>query len=83
MAKKSREKKIFETELEILDRIQKELFEAIAQKPDARDIESVRIYLDNLFIVLNRTVTMVMDVRTSLEKKENNESITETYNSPA
>ena len=76
-------KKKFETEIALLDRIQRELFDAIASKPDNNDYEAVRLYVDNLFITLNRTVTMIMDVKTNLEKKESQDGITETYNSPA
>jgi hypothetical protein len=81
MAKKTKKK--FETEIALLDRIQRELFDAIASKPDNNDYEAVRLYVDNLFITLNRTVTMIMDVKTNLEKKESQDGITETYNSPA
>lgn len=81
MAKKTKKK--FETEVALLDRIQRELFDAIASKPDNNDYEAVRLYVDNLFITLNRTVTMIMDVKTNLEKKESQDGITETYNSPA
>ena len=81
MAKKTKNK--FETEIALLDRIQRELFDAIASKPDNNDYEAVRLYVDNLFITLNRTVTMIMDVKTNLEKKESQDGITETYNSPA
>lgn len=81
MVKKT--KKEFETEIVLLDRIQRELFDAIASKPDNSDYEAVRLYVDNLFITLNRTVTMIMDVKTNLEKKESQDGITETYNSPA
>ena len=81
MAKKTQKK--FDTEIALLDRIQRELFDAIASKPDNNDYEAVRLYVDNLFITLNRTVTMIMDVKTNLEKKESQDGITETYNSPA
>ncbi len=81
MAKKIKKK--FETEITLLDRIQRELFDAIASKPEVNDYEAVRLYIDNLFITLNRSVTMVMDVKSILEKKENQEDVTETYNSPA
>ncbi|HPS65247.1 MAG TPA: hypothetical protein PK447_06720 [Ignavibacteria bacterium] len=81
MAKKIKKK--FETEITLLDRVQRELFDAIASKPDGSDYEAVRLYIDNLFITLNRSVTMVMDVKSILEKKENQEDDTETYNSPA
>lgn len=75
--------KLFEVELNLLDRIQTDLFEAITLKPDVRDVEAVRLYVDNLYIVLNRAVTIIMDVKNHLIKKDIPAKITETYNSPA
>ncbi len=75
--------KLFEVELNLLDRIQTDLFEAITLKPDVRDVEAVRLYVDNLYLVLNRAVTLIMDVKNHLIKKDIPAKITETYNSPA
>jgi len=75
--------KLFEVELNLLDRVQTDLFEAITLKPDVRDVEAVRLYVDNLYLVLNRTVTIIMDVKNHLIKKDIPSIITETYNSPA
>lgn len=75
--------KLFEVELDLLDRIQTDLFEAITLKPDVRDVEAVRLYADNLYLVLNRSVTIIMDVKNHLIKKDIPAKITETYNSPA
>ncbi len=76
-------KKVFEFEIGMLDAAQNDLFELIANKPDPRDVEAVRLYVDNVFHVMNRVVTLVMDVKNSLIKKDIPEIITETYNSPA
>jgi hypothetical protein len=75
--------RLFEVELNLLDRIQTDLFEAITLKPDVRDVEAVRLYVDNLYLVLNRAVTIIMDVKNYLIKKDIPAKITETYNSPA
>jgi hypothetical protein len=75
--------KIFEVELNLLDKVQNDLFESITLKPDVRDVEAVRLYVDNLYLVLNRAVTIIMDVKNHLIKKDIPASITETYNSPA
>jgi len=76
-------KKMFEIEVGMLDSAQNDLFELIANRPDARDIEAVRLYIDNVFQVMNRVVTLVMEAKNSLLKKEIQQTITETYNSPA
>ena len=75
--------KIFEVELNLLDKVQTDLFESITLKPDVRDVEAVRLYVDNLYLVLNRAVTIIMDVKNHLIKKDIPAAITETYNSPA
>ena len=75
--------KIFEIEIGMLDSAQNDLFELIANRPDARDIEAVRLYVDNVFQVMNRVVTLVMDAKNNLIKKEIPQTITETYNPPA
>lgn len=75
--------KIFETELSLLDKVQADLFESITLKPDVRDVEAVRLYVDNLYLVLNRAVTLIMDIKNHLIKKDIPAAITETYNSPA
>jgi len=75
--------KLFELEINLLDRVQTEMFEAIALKPDVRDVEAVRLYVDNLYQVLNKSVTIIMDVKNNLIKKDTPAVITETYNSPA
>lgn len=76
-------KKLLEFEIGMLDAAQNNLFELIANKPDPRDVEAVRLYVDNVFHVMNRVVTLIMDVKNSLIKKDIPQAITETYNSPA
>lgn len=73
----------FKLEIALLDKAQNELFEAIASKPDANDIEAMRLYLDNVYMVLNKCVTLVKDTKNALQKKQEEPPLTETYNSPA
>ena len=74
---------MFGAEIKMLDMVQTDLFEAITSKPDARDYEAIRLYVDNMYMVLNKTVTIIMDVKNLIIKKDVQELITETYNPPA
>ena len=76
-------KEMFGAEIKMLDMVQTDLFEAITSKPDARDYEAIRLYVDNMYMVLNKTVTIIMDVKNLIIKKDVQELITETYNPPA
>ena len=73
----------FKLEIKLLDKVQTELFEAIASKPDANDIEAMRLYLDNVYMTMNKCVTMVKDAKNALQEKQSEAPLTETYNSPA
>jgi len=73
----------FKLELALLDKAQNELFEAIASKPESNDIEAMRLYIDNVYMVLNRCVTLVKDTKNALQNKQSDTPLTETYNSPA
>ena len=73
----------FKLEIKLLDKVQNELFEAIASKPEANDIEAMRLYLDNVYMTMNKCVTMVKDAKNALQEKQNESPLTETYNSPA
>ncbi len=75
--------KIFALEIALLDKLQSELFEAIAQKPQAMDFDEIRLFVDNVYMTLNKCVTLSKDVKNALLKKDYNDVITETYNSPA
>jgi|WetSurMetagenome_2_1015567.scaffolds.fasta_scaffold531738_1 hypothetical protein len=74
--------KKFSLEIALLDKVQNELFNAIAEKPDSNDIEAMRLYIDNVYMILNKCATLVKDVKNELLKKEV-ETPNETYNSPA
>jgi len=73
----------FKLEIALLDKAQNELFEAIASKPDPNDIEAMRLYLDNVYMVMNKCVTLVKDTKNALQNKQAEPPLTETYNSPA
>jgi len=75
--------KIFALEIALLDKLQVELFEAIAQKPQAMDFDEIRLFVDNVYMTLNKCVTLSKDVKNALLKKDYKDLITETYNSPA
>jgi hypothetical protein len=80
----SEKKKLeFKLEIALLDKAQNELFDAIASKPDPNDIEAMRLYLDNVYMVMNKCVTLVKDTKNALQNKQEEPPLTETYNSPA
>ena len=71
----------FDTEIKHLDLIYTDMLEAIHQKPDENDIEAVRLYMDNIWGVFNRTVFRVTEIKNSLQKDQ--KLIHETRNPPA
>ena len=77
------ERKMFTMEIALLDKLQNELFNAIAEKPSTMDFEEIRLYIDNVYMTLNKCTTLAKDVKNYLLKKDFDEPITETYNSPA
>ena len=74
--------KKFSLEIALLDKAQSDLFNAITDKPDSNDVESMRLYIDNVYMIINKCSMIIKDVKNELLKKEANE-INETYNSPA
>jgi hypothetical protein len=75
--------KMFALEVALLDKLQSELFEAIAQKPQAMDFDEIRLFVDNVYMTLNKCVTISKDVKNALLKKDYKDMFTDTYNSPA
>jgi hypothetical protein len=73
----------FKLEIALLDKAQTELFEAIASKPDPNEIEAMRLYLDNVYMTMNKCVTLIKDTKNALQNKQAEPPLTETYNSPA
>ena len=72
---------VFDNELKHLDLIYTDMLEAIHQKPDENDIEAMRLYMDNIWGVFNRTVFRVTEVKNGLLK--NQKLNNETWNPPA
>jgi hypothetical protein len=75
--------KMFALEIALLDKLQVELFEAISQKPQTMDYDEIRLFVDNVFMTLNKCFSLSKDVKNALLKKDFKELITETYNPPA
>ncbi len=71
----------FEQEIKYLDLIYSDMIEALHQNPDENDIEAIRLYMDNIWGVFNRTVFRVTEIKNSLQK--NKKLIHETWNPPA
>lgn len=76
-------RKMFAMEITLLDKLQTELFDSIAAKPEAMDFDEIRLFVDNVFMTLNKSVTIAKDVKNMLLNKDFKEPITDTYNSPA
>jgi len=68
-------------DISILDDIYTDMVEAIHAKPSGSNLEELRLYVDNLYAILNRTVFRVQEVKNSLN--EERKLILETWNPPA
>jgi hypothetical protein len=71
----------FDKEVRLLDQIYADMVDAIHNKPESNNVEDIRIYLDNVFVILNRTVFRVQEIKNDLEKQK--KLILETWNPPA
>ena len=71
----------FDNEIKFLDLIYADMLEAIHQKPDENDIEAMRLYMDNIWGVFNRTVFRVTEIKNNLQKDK--KLLHETWNPPA
>ena len=60
----------FDGEVKLFDLIYTDMLEALHQKPDENDIEAMRIYMDNIWGVFNRTVFRVTEIKNSLQKNK-------------
>jgi hypothetical protein len=76
-----KEETLFESEIKTLDKIYLDMLEAIENIPTGQDLEIMRLYVDNLYGILNRTVANVKDVKNGLLKDR--KLILETWNPPA
>jgi len=72
----------FEKELALLDKLYLDLVESIHQKPDpGANLEDLRLFVDNAYVTLNRSVAVVREVKATLEADRN--LILQTWNPPA
>lgn len=81
MSETKKEEVNFNNEIKFLDLIYSDMIEALHQKPDENDIEGMRLYLDNIWGVFNRTVFRVTEIKNSLQKNQSFKH--ETWNPPA
>lgn len=72
----------FAREKAMLEKMFSDIVEAINAKPNYDDIENLRLYVDNVYALLNRLAYMSKDLKKFLEEREP-KSKHETYNSPA
>ncbi len=71
----------FENEIKLLDLVYSDMIDALHNKPDENDIEAIRLYIDNIRGVFNRTVFRVTEIKNNLQKDQ--ELKHETWNPPA
>ena len=71
----------FENEIKFLDLIYTDMIESLHQKPDENDIEAMRLDMDNICGVFNRTVFRVTEIKNNLQKDQVLRH--ETWNPPA
>ncbi len=81
MSEIKKEEGNFENEIKHLDLIYTDMIEALHQKPDENDIQGIRLYLDNIWVVFNRTAIRVNEIKNSLQKEKKFKH--ETWNPPA
>lgn len=73
--------KTFESEIKLLDLIYSDMIDALHNKPSSEDIEAMRLYIDNLWGVFNRSVLRITEVKNYLSKGLKPD--TNTWNPPA
>lgn len=81
MSEIKKEESNFENEIKHLDLIYTDMIEALHQKPDENDIQGIRLYLDNIWVVFNRTAIRVNEIKNSLQKEKKFKH--EAWNPPA
>ena len=81
MEKETKKNELFDTEIKTLDKIYLDLLEAIENIPRGQEYEQMRLYVDNLHGLLNRTVINLKEVKNGLIKDR--KLILETWNPPA
>ncbi|HQF41836.1 MAG TPA: hypothetical protein PK073_02905 [Ignavibacteriaceae bacterium] len=81
MSEEKKSTENFEKEIKLLDMIYTDMVESLHQRPDENDIEAIRLYIDNMRGVFNRTVFRVTEIKNSLQKDKKLKH--ETWNPPA
>lgn len=81
MSEEKKSAENFEKEIKLLDMIYTDMVESLHQRPDENDIEAIRLYIDNMRGVFNRTVFRVTEIKNSLQKDKKLKH--ETWNPPA
>ena len=81
MSEEKKSTENFEKEIKLLDMIYTDMVESLHQRPDENDIEAIRLYIDNMRGVFNRTVFRVTEIKNSLQ--EDKKLKHETWNPPA
>jgi len=81
MSEEKKSTENFEKEIKLLDMIYTDMVESLHQRPDENDIEAIRLYIDNMRGVFNRTVFRVTEIKNSLQKDQKLKH--ETWNPPA
>ncbi|HMN18749.1 MAG: hypothetical protein HND40_01125 [Ignavibacteriota bacterium] len=71
----------FENEIKLMDLIYTDMIEALHQRPDENDIEAIRLYIDNIRGVFNRTIFRITEIKNNLQKDQKLKH--ETWNPPA
>lgn len=71
----------FEEEIKLLDKVYSDMMEAIHNKPSDNTLENLRLYADNVYVLLNRTALRVNELKNNL--LEDRKLFLETFNPPA
>lgn len=71
----------FEKEVNTLDAIYSDMVESIHAIPELKSLENLRLYVDNVYAILNRTAIRVKEIKKDLLADE--KFIHETWNPPA
>lgn len=78
---KEQKEQILQKEISLLDKIYKDMVDTLGEKPNPDNHEAMRLYVDNMDNLITRTMFLVKEVKTTLEKDK--KLILETWNPPA
>lgn len=81
MSEENKSVENFENEIKLMDLIYTDMIEALHQRPDENDIEAIRLYIDNIRGVFNRTIFRITEIKNNLQKDQKLKP--ETWNPPA